>query len=56
MHPVRIGTCGWSYDDWKGVFYPKGTTPGQYLSHVAEHFPIVEVDSTFYHAPCDRSR
>jgi hypothetical protein len=28
MHPVRIGTCGWSYDDWKGVFYPKGTPSG----------------------------
>ena len=51
MHPIRVGTCGWSYDDWKGVFYPKRTTPGQYLGYVAQHFPIVEVDSTFYHAP-----
>src|ERR1700729_4479123 len=51
MFPVRVGTCGWSYDDWKGVFYPKGTTPGQYLAYLAEHFPFVEVDSTFYHAP-----
>ena len=24
MHPVRVGTCGWSYKEWSGVFYPKG--------------------------------
>jgi uncharacterized protein YecE (DUF72 family) len=50
-HPVRIGTCGWSYDDWKGVFYPKGTASGDYLPFLAQHYPIVEVDSTFYHSP-----
>ena len=22
MQSVRIGTCGWSYKDWLGVFYP----------------------------------
>jgi uncharacterized protein YecE (DUF72 family) len=22
MHPVRVGTCGWSYKEWSGVFYP----------------------------------
>ena len=26
MHPVRVGTCGWSYKEWSGVFYPKGLT------------------------------
>jgi uncharacterized protein YecE (DUF72 family) len=51
MQPIRIGTCGWSYDDWKGVFYPKGATPAQYLAYVAERFPIVEVDSPFYQTP-----
>jgi hypothetical protein len=47
MHPVRIGTCGWSYQDWLGVFYPKGLPAGEYLSYVAERYPVVEVDSTF---------
>jgi uncharacterized protein YecE (DUF72 family) len=50
-HPVRIGTCGWTYDDWKGVFYPKGTAAGDYLPFLAQHYPIVEVDSSFYHSP-----
>jgi hypothetical protein len=25
MKQVQIGTCGWSYQDWSAVFYPKGT-------------------------------
>jgi hypothetical protein len=49
--PIRIGTCGWSYKDWVGPFYPKGLAPADYLPYYAEHFPIVEVDSTFYRSP-----
>ena len=51
MHPIHIGTCGWSYPDWGGVFYPKGLASGEYLSHYAAHYPVVEVDSTFYRTP-----
>jgi uncharacterized protein YecE (DUF72 family) len=51
MHPVRVGTCGWSYEDWVGVFYPEGAPAGTFLSHYAEHYPVVEVDSTFYRTP-----
>src|SRR5262245_31179350 len=51
MHPVRIGTCGWSYQDWSGVFYPKGLAAGEFLSYYAEQYPVVEVDSTFYRTP-----
>jgi uncharacterized protein YecE (DUF72 family) len=36
MHPIHVGTCGWSYEDWKNVFYPKGAKPGDYLTHVAQ--------------------
>jgi uncharacterized protein YecE (DUF72 family) len=51
MHPVRVGTCGWSYKEWAGVFYPQGLRPGEYLVYLAQHYPVVEVDSTFYHSP-----
>lgn len=51
MHPVRVGTCGWSYAEWSGVFYPKGTPAGEYLSFYATRYPVVEVDSTFYRSP-----
>jgi len=51
MFPVHIGTCGWSYKEWVGPFYPKGTAAGDFLSSYAEHFTVVEVDSTFYRSP-----
>jgi uncharacterized protein YecE (DUF72 family) len=55
MHPVRVGTCGWSYKDWAGVFYPEGLPAGDWLSYLAQQFPVVEVDSTFYHSPARKS-
>jgi uncharacterized protein YecE (DUF72 family) len=36
MHQIRVGTCGWSYPDWSGVFYPEGLPSGEYLSFCAE--------------------
>jgi uncharacterized protein YecE (DUF72 family) len=50
-NPVRIGCCGWSYKDWLGRFYPEGMAAGDYLSFYAEHYPTVEVDSSFYRTP-----
>jgi len=46
MQQARIGTYGWSYQDWSGDFYPKGTAPGEYLTFYAKRYPIVEVDSS----------
>jgi uncharacterized protein YecE (DUF72 family) len=51
MKAIRIGTCGWSYDDWKGVFYPEKLPPGDFLGYYAERLDVVEVDSTFYRSP-----
>ena len=48
---IAVGTCAWSYDDWRGVFYPEHLPPGDRLAFYAQHFPAVEIDSTFYHAP-----
>ena len=51
MGSFRLGTSGWSYKDWAGPFYPKGTAAGDYLREYAEAFDIVEVDSTYYRTP-----
>ncbi len=48
---IHIGTQGWSYDDWKGVFYPPGAKQEDRLPFYAEIFDTVELDTTFYHAP-----
>lgn len=46
---VLIGTSGWSYDDWKGRFYPKGYYSGyKHLPYFSKVFKTVETNSTFY--------
>jgi uncharacterized protein YecE (DUF72 family) len=51
---ITIGTCAWSYDDWRGVFYPNHLPAAARLDFYARHLPAVEADSTFYHAPTRR--
>jgi len=48
---VRVGTSGWSYRHWRGVFYPEDLPQRRWLEHYAEHFDTVELNTTFYHLP-----
>ena len=48
---IHIGTCAWTYDDWRGVFYPEHLPATERLAFYARSFSAVEVDSTFYHSP-----
>jgi uncharacterized protein YecE (DUF72 family) len=48
---VHIGTSGWNYKHWKGVFYPEKLSQKQWLAYYAEHFATVEVNNTFYQLP-----
>jgi len=49
--PILIGTSGYSFDDWEGSFYPPGTPKGKRLDHYVQHFPCVELNSTYYRIP-----
>ena len=51
LPPILLGTSSFTASGWAGSFYPKGMRPTDYLSFYAEHFPAVEVDSTFYACP-----
>src|SRR4051812_16665464 len=46
-----LGTMGFSYADWAGVFYPPGMKPGDYLAWYARQFDTVELDTTFHATP-----
>ncbi len=48
---IYLGTQGWSYKSWNGVFYPENTPAGQYLAEYAKKRNVVEIDSTFYASP-----
>jgi uncharacterized protein YecE (DUF72 family) len=46
---VSLGTSGWSYQEWVGVFYPSASESK--LGYYTRIFPTAEVDSTFYAFP-----
>jgi uncharacterized protein YecE (DUF72 family) len=51
MNHWYLGTIGFSYKDWVGSFYPPGTTQRGYLSYYSKVFNAVELDTTFYSIP-----
>jgi uncharacterized protein YecE (DUF72 family) len=47
MTELRIGTCSWKYDSWRGLLYPeKGAF--DFLEEYAKHFDTVEIDQWFW--------
>ncbi len=48
---IRIGTSGWVYADWRGVVYPAGVPQRRWLTTLANRFPTVEVNASFYRLP-----
>jgi uncharacterized protein YecE (DUF72 family) len=46
-----IGTSGFAYKEWKGLFYPNELPQKQYLSYYARHFRTTEINNTFYRMP-----
>jgi len=47
---LRIGTCSWKYDSWKGPVYDPSVRyrPEDYLGDYARRFRTVEVDQWFW--------
>jgi uncharacterized protein YecE (DUF72 family) len=47
---LKIGTCSWKYDSWKGLVYDEAKKyhPDDYLRDYARHFKSVEVDQWFW--------
>jgi uncharacterized protein YecE (DUF72 family) len=48
---VRIGTSGWNYKHWRGVFYPPGLPVARWFDFYARYFDTVEINNTFYRLP-----
>ena len=51
MHTWLVGTSGFSYPDWRGVFYPPHLPRKRWLEFYRNEFPIVELNATFYGTP-----
>lgn len=52
---ILIGTCGFSYSDWKGVFYPESINQANMLPYYATQFSAVELDFTYYAMPTPKN-
>ncbi len=51
MASIWLGTSGFSYKEWKPVFYPQDLSDKQFLQHYATKLNSVEIDYTFYRMP-----
>ncbi|MBQ1795455.1 MAG: DUF72 domain-containing protein [Treponema sp.] len=49
--PLLIGTSGYDYPEWKGVFYPQDLKRKDFLSYYATQFNALELNNTFYNMP-----
>jgi uncharacterized protein YecE (DUF72 family) len=49
--PMKIGTSGWQYRDWRGRLYPAGLPQRRWLEHYARHYLTVENNNSFYRLP-----
>lgn len=48
---LHVGTSGFSYDAWKGSFYPEGLSSKDMLAYYVGRFDTVEINNTFYRMP-----
>lgn len=45
---IRVGIGGWTYEPWRGVFYPEGLAQKRELEYAAQHLTAIEINATFY--------
>ncbi|MFB3903291.1 MAG: DUF72 domain-containing protein [Acidobacteriota bacterium] len=50
---IYVGTSGYSYPEWKGIFYPSDLPSKNYLRFYADRFPTAEINNTFYRFPSE---
>lgn len=51
MPEILIGTSGYDYPEWRGVFYPAGLKRADFLPYYATQFNALELNSSFYNMP-----
>ena len=48
---VFIGTSGWNYNHWRGIFYPEELSTKEWFDYYRKYFDTVEINNTFYNLP-----
>jgi uncharacterized protein YecE (DUF72 family) len=52
---IHIGTSGYSYEDWKGHYYPENIKDNEMLSFYSQDFKTTEINYTYYRMPAART-
>jgi len=45
---IRVGIGGWTFEPWRGVFYPKGLSQKRELEYAGQHVTSIEINGTYY--------
>lgn len=45
---VRVGVGGWTYEPWRGLFYPPKLPAKQELAHASRRLTAIEINGTYY--------
>ena len=45
---IRVGVGGWTYEPWRGTFYPKDLPQKRELEHASRQFSSIEINGTYY--------
>jgi uncharacterized protein YecE (DUF72 family) len=48
---IHIGTSGWTYDGWRGPFYPDAVAKKGWLAYYGTRFSTTEINGSFYRTP-----
>jgi uncharacterized protein YecE (DUF72 family) len=46
---IRVGIGGWTYEPWRGTFYPRGLPKTRELEYASRRLSAIEVNTTFFH-------
>ncbi|MDB5714156.1 MAG: hypothetical protein JWO15_1553 [Sphingomonadales bacterium] len=45
---IRVGIGGWTFEPWRGVFYPDDLPQKRELEYAASHLSSIEINGTYY--------
>jgi uncharacterized protein YecE (DUF72 family) len=45
---IRVGVGGWTFEPWRGTFYPKGLAHARELQYASQRLTSIEINGTFY--------
>jgi len=54
MGEIKLGTSGFSFNDWKGVLYPEKSAKSDWFSVYVQYFSTTEINATYYGLPSQK--